>query len=111
MGVSHQTKSRCSIARYKARLVAKGFHPQPGIDFHKTFSPVISPTTVRIVLSLTLNRKWGIRQFDVNNVFLNGHLKEEVYVAQSQGMQNANYPHYVYRLTKAIYGLKKAPQA
>ena len=70
-----------SIARYKAHLVAKGFHPQPGIDFHKTFSPVISPTIVRTVLSLTLNRKWGIRQPDVNNVFLNGHLKEEVYMA------------------------------
>ena len=72
-----------SIAQYKACLVAKGFHLQLDIDFHETFSPVINFITVRIVLSIALNCKWGIRQLDVNNVFLNGHLTEEVYMAQS----------------------------
>ena len=70
------------VARYKARLVARGFHQQLGINFHETFSPVINPITVSIVLSIALNCKWGIRQLDVNNVFLNGHLIEEVYIAQ-----------------------------
>ena len=64
-----------STARYKAHLVAKGFHQQPGIDFDENFSPVINPIIVRIVLSIAFNRKWGIRQLDVNNVFLNGHLR------------------------------------
>ena len=70
------------IARYKAHLVAKGFHQQRGIDFHENFSPVINPITVRTMLSFALNRKWGLRQLDVNNAFLNGHLMEEVYMVQ-----------------------------
>ena len=72
-----------SIALYKPCLVAKDFHQQSGIDFHKTFSPVINPITVRTMLSLALNQKWGIFQLDVNNAFLNGHLTEEVYKVQS----------------------------
>ena len=70
-----------SIARYKARLVAKGFHQQPSIDFHETFCPMVNPITIRTVLNIALNRQWGICQLDVNNVFLNGHLMEEVYMA------------------------------
>ena len=100
-----------SIARYKARLVAKGSHQQSGIDFHETFCPMINPITIRTMLSIALNHKWGIRQFDVNNVFLNGHLTEEVYMAKSQGMRRADYPYHVCLLHKAIYGLKQASRA
>ena len=100
-----------SIAKYKAHLVAKGFHQQLGIDFHETFSLVINLITVRTVLSNALNRKWGIFQLDVNNAFLNGHLMEEIYIAQPQGMRNTDYPHHVYYLHKAIYGLKQASRA
>ena len=97
-----------SIARYKARFAAKGFHQQLGIDFHETFSHVINPITVHTVLSIALNHKWGLHRLDVNNAFLNGHLTEEVYMAQLQGMLNADYLHHVYWLHKAIYGLKEA---
>ena len=100
-----------SIARYKARLVSRGFHQQLGINFHETFSPMINPITFRIVLSIALNHKWGILQLDVNNVFLNGHLIEEVYIGQPQGMRNADYPHHLYCLHKSIYGIKQAPRA
>ena len=111
MGASHQKNLDGSIIRYKVRLVAKGFHQQQGIDFHETFNPVINPITFCTALSITLNHKWGIHQLDVNNAFLNGHLMEKIYMAQSQGMQNTHYLHHVCRLHKVIYRLKQAPWA
>ena len=97
-----------SIARYKTRIFANGFHQQTVIDFHETFNPVINPITVRTLLSIALNNKWGIFQLDVN--FLNGHLTEKVYMAQPQGMKKVDYLHHVFCLHKAIYGLKQTLQ-
>ncbi|CAH9097540.1 unnamed protein product [Cuscuta europaea] len=62
-----------SLARYKARLVAKGFHQRLGIDFTDTFSPVVKPATVRLVLTIFVTHGWPIRQVDVNNAFFAGH--------------------------------------
>ena len=58
-----------SVARYKSRLVAKGFHQQPGLDYGKTFNPVIKPTSIRTVCSLAISKGWILRQLDVNNAF------------------------------------------
>ena len=69
-----------TINRYKARLVANGFHQQFGIDFKETFSPVIKPPTVRIILSLAVQFNWPLRQLDVSNAFFHGFLREEVYM-------------------------------
>ena len=100
-----------SIAKYKARLVAKGFHQQPGMDFIETFSPVIKPATVRLVLGIAVSLNWSIRQLDVSIAFLHGCLKEEVYMQQPQGYVNPSKPHYVCKLPKSLYGLKQAPRA
>jgi len=74
-----------SISRYKARLVAKGFHQQAGIDYHETFSLVIKPATVRLVLAIAVSCNWSLRQLDVSNAFLHLVLKEDVYMQQSLG--------------------------
>lgn len=61
-----------SFARFKARLVAKGYLQQYGLDYAETFSPVVKPTTVRIILDLTIHFGWSLRQLVVSNSFLQG---------------------------------------
>ena len=100
-----------SISRYKTRLVAKGFHQQAGIDYHETFSPVIKPTIVRLILAIAVSCNWGLRQHDVSNAFLHGILKEDVYVQQPLGYVDPSHPSYVCKLHKSLYGLKQAPRA
>lgn len=100
-----------AIKRYKARLVAKGFHQQPGIDYHETFSPVVKPTTIWVVLSLVVTKQWPLRQLDVQNAFLHGDLQETVYLKQPAGFIDQQRPDHVCLLHKSLYGLKQAPRA
>lgn len=100
-----------SIARYKARLVAKGVLQQYGLDYQETFSPVVKPTTVRIVLVLAVQNHWSLKELDVSNAFLHGVFQEEVFISQPQGYVDLVHSDHVCKLHKAIYGLKQAPRA
>ncbi|GKF02037.1 retrovirus-related pol polyprotein from transposon TNT 1-94 [Tanacetum coccineum] len=96
-------KNKCDaeniVVRNKSRLVAKGYKQEEGIDFEESFAPVARHMNITTF------------QMDVKTTFLNGPLKEEVYVSQPEGFIDPEFPDHVYRLKKAIYGLKQAPRA
>nr|GEX58015.1 integrase, catalytic region, zinc finger, CCHC-type, peptidase aspartic, catalytic [Tanacetum cinerariifolium] len=81
------------------------------IDFEESFAPVARLEAVRIFIAYAAHKSFPIYQMDVKMAFLNGPLKEEVYVAQPDGFVDPNHPKKVYRLRKALYGLKQAPRA
>lgn len=99
------------IDRNKAMIVAQGFSQTPELYFFDTFSPVIKPATIRIVLSIIAKLNWLVHQVDVNNAFLNEELQENVYMRQPQGFEDKNQPTHVCKLHKALYWLKQAPKA
>ncbi|KAJ9544260.1 hypothetical protein OSB04_023967 [Centaurea solstitialis] len=99
------------VVRNKARLVAQGYCQEEGIDYEKTFAPVARLEAIRIFLAFAAHRGFKVFQMDVKSAFLNGKLKEEVYVKQPPGFESDKYPNHVYFLDKALYGLKQAPRA
>nr|GEY28714.1 protein reticulata-related 1, chloroplastic [Tanacetum cinerariifolium] len=100
-----------TVIHNKVRLVAKGYAQEEGIDFEESFAPVDRLEAVWIFIAYAAHKSFPIYQMDVKMAFLNGPLKEEVYVAQPDGFVDPNHPEKVYRLRKALYGLKQAPRA
>ncbi|GJV57729.1 retrovirus-related pol polyprotein from transposon TNT 1-94 [Tanacetum coccineum] len=99
------------ILKNKARLVARGYRQEEGIDFEESFAPVARLEAIRIFLAFAAHMNMVIYQMDVKTAFLNGNLREEVYVSQPDGFVDPDKPNYVYKLKKALYGLKQAPRA
>ncbi|GJT13920.1 retrovirus-related pol polyprotein from transposon TNT 1-94 [Tanacetum coccineum] len=99
------------VLKNKARVVAKGFRQEEGLGFEESFALVARLEAIRIFLANAASKNMTVHQMDVKTAFLNGELKEEVYVSQPKGFVDPDRPHYVYHLKKALYGLKQAPRA
>nr|GEV26392.1 hypothetical protein [Tanacetum cinerariifolium] len=98
------------ILKNKARLVARGYRQEEGIDFEESFSLVARLVAIRIFLAYAAHKNMVVYQMDVKTAFLNGNLREEVYVTQPDGFVDPDNPNHVYKLKKALYGLKQAPR-
>uniref|UniRef100_A0A2N9GNZ7 Reverse transcriptase Ty1/copia-type domain-containing protein n=1 Tax=Fagus sylvatica TaxID=28930 RepID=A0A2N9GNZ7_FAGSY len=101
-------KADGSLDKYKARLVAKGFTQQPGVDFVDTYSLVAKFASVRIIMVVAARLDLELHQLDVKTAFLNGDLKEEIYMDQPDGFQIKGQEGKVCRLKKSLYGLKQS---
>jgi hypothetical protein len=100
-----------AIIKQKARLVARGFVQREGIDFDNTFAPVAQIESVRLLFALAAQEGWRVHHMDVKSAFLNGDLKEEVYVHQPSGFAMPGKKGKVLRMCKVLYGLQQAPRA
>ncbi|GJT33934.1 retrovirus-related pol polyprotein from transposon TNT 1-94 [Tanacetum coccineum] len=99
------------ILKNKARLVARGYRQEEGIDFEESFAPVARLDDIQIFLAFATHMNMIVYQMDVKMAFLNGILREEVYVSQPDGFVDQDNLNHVYKLKKALYGLKQAPRA
>jgi hypothetical protein len=94
-----------------ARLVAKGFSQVEGLDFGETFASVARLEAIWILLAYASSHNMKLYQMDGKSAFLNGYINELVYIDQPLGFEDPRYPNHVYRLSKALCGLKQAPRA
>ena len=90
------------IVRNKARLVVKGYNQEFRIDFEESFAPVARLEAIRILLAYASSKDFQLQQMDVKSVFLNGLIKEDVYVKQPPDFECLDHPNHVYKLDKAL---------
>jgi hypothetical protein len=88
----------------------KGYSKVKGLDFDKTFAPVARVESICILLAHATHHDFKLYQIDVKSAFLNGPIKKEVYVEEPPSFKSEEYSNHVYKLHKALYGLKKAPR-
>ena len=106
-----KTDADGNVTIYKARLVAKGYRQVQGVDYDETFSPVAKLKSVRIMLAIAAFYDYKIWQMDVKTAFLNGFLKEELYMMQPEGFVDPKNADKVCKLQRSIYGLVQASRS
>ena len=107
----NKTDKEGNVIRNKACLVAQGYSKMEGVDYDETFALVTRMKSIRILLVLACHLKFKFYQMDVKTAFLNGLLKEDVYMAQPKGFIDPHFSDYVLYLKKALYELKQAHRA
>ena len=95
-----------NLQKYKARLVTHGYSQQPGMDYNNTFSPVMCLESIWTLLALAVTEDWEMQQMDVKGAYLNGTIKEQIYMKQPEGFDNGTS--HICHLIKSLYGLKQA---
>nr|GEW74834.1 hypothetical protein [Tanacetum cinerariifolium] len=99
------------VIKNKARLVAQGHTQEEGIDYEEVFAHVVRIEAIRLFLAYASFMGFPVYQMDVKSAFLYGTIEEEVYVCQSPGFEDPEYPGKVYKVVKALYGLHQALRA
>ena len=99
---------RSAIVKYKAQLVARGFVQREGIDFEEVFAPMarMESIPIRLLLAMAAAKDWRVHHLDVKSTFLNGELVETVFVKQAPGFVVKGAEQKVFKLRKALYGLR-----
>ena len=89
-------------------MVAQGYNQKYGIDYDETFCPVVRFESVRTLIALAAKHKFQLHQLDVATAFLNGELKEEIYMKQPEQFEAKGKEHFVCKLKRSVYGLKQS---
>nr|GEY23416.1 retrovirus-related Pol polyprotein from transposon TNT 1-94 [Tanacetum cinerariifolium] len=107
----NKTYAKNTVVQNKSRLVANGYRQKEGIDFEESFAPVARLKVVRMFVAYAAHKNYTIYQIDVKIAFLNGPLKEEVFVSHPDEFVDPDFPNHVYCLKKALYDLRQALRA
>jgi hypothetical protein len=99
------------VPRNKAQLVAKGYSHVDGLDFDETFAPIARLKSIHMLLAYATHHGFKALSNGRQKHFLNGPIKEKLYVEQPHGFESEEYPNHVYKLHKDLYRLKQAPRS
>lgn len=91
--------------------MVQGYNQEENINYEEIFSPVTRMEAIRLLIAFAAHMEFTLYQMDVKSAFLNGYLKEEVYVHQHLDFETPEFLEFVYKLDKTMYGLKQTPKA
>jgi hypothetical protein len=111
VGVPQQGRRTWGSDKKQGLTCGKRLCQVVGLDFEETFALVARLESIQILLAYVAHHSFKLFQMDVKSAFLNGPIKEEVYVEQPLGFEDDRYPDHVYKLSKVLCGLKQAPRA